>query len=47
MRELGGELYGAAKEKNYESARQHYTAMLLKCNSCHDEFADGEHQLTP
>lgn len=47
VRELGGELYGAAKAKDYASARRHYTAMLVRCNGCHDDFADGEHQLAP
>lgn len=47
VRDLGGELYAAAKAKDYEAARRHYTAMLTQCNHCHNDFADGEHQLTP
>jgi cytochrome c553 len=47
VRELGGNLYQAARKKDYESARRNYTSMLTKCNSCHDKFADGEHQLKP
>ena len=47
VRESGAALYTAAREKNYESAREHYTTMLERCNSCHDDFAGGEHQLTP
>lgn len=47
VRQLGGKLYQAAKKKDYPAARQHYTAMLQQCNSCHQKFAGGEHQLTP
>lgn len=47
VRQLGGQLYGAAKKKNFTAARQHYRTLLARCNRCHDEFADGEHQLTP
>jgi hypothetical protein len=47
VRDLGGELYQAAKKKDYPTARKHYEAMLIKCNSCHDKFAGGEHQLAP
>jgi hypothetical protein len=47
VRELGGQLYQAAKNKDFDTARGHYQAMLLKCNACHDQFAGGEHQLTP
>lgn len=47
VRDLGGELYRSAKKKEYAAAHKHYTAMLEKCNSCHQKFADGEHQLKP
>ena len=47
VRELAGELYASAKAKDYAAAREHYTTMLQKCNSCHNDFADGEHQLKP
>ncbi|QDU95244.1 hypothetical protein [Lignipirellula cremea] len=47
VRDLGGKLYQAAKKKDFESASQHYRAMLTQCNRCHTEFANGEHQLTP
>jgi hypothetical protein len=47
VREAGGKLYQAAKQKDYPAARPHYEAMLKKCNACHDQFADGEHQLAP
>ena len=47
VRGLGGELYQAAKKKDYKSAQQHYKTMLTKCNACHQKFAKGEHQLAP
>ncbi len=47
VRDLGGRFYQAARKKDYSAAKQSYTAMLQKCNSCHNAFADGEHQLTP
>jgi hypothetical protein len=47
VRSLGGELYKAAKKKDYKSAHEHYQAMLVKCNACHQQFAKGEHQLAP
>lgn len=40
-------LYEAAKKREYAPARQHYEAMLKRCNACHTAFADGKHQLTP
>jgi hypothetical protein len=47
VRDLGGQLYRAAKAKDYKASRQHYEAMLVKCNACHQQFAAGEHQLEP
>jgi hypothetical protein len=47
VRELGGQLYQAAKKKDYAAARRHYQTMLTRCNACHQQFADGEHQLMP
>jgi hypothetical protein len=47
VRSTGGQLYRAAKEKDFDAATEHYEAMLTACNACHDEFADGEHQLSP
>ena len=47
VRQLGGNLYQAARKKDYKSARQNYRSMLMKCNSCHNKFADGKHQLKP
>lgn len=46
VRDLGGKLYQAAKKKDYATASQSYKSMLLKCNSCHNAFAHGEHQLS-
>lgn len=47
VRKQGGSLYQAARKKDYQAARASYTAMLQQCNRCHQEFADGEHQLLP
>ncbi|MBW3600878.1 MAG: hypothetical protein KY475_26880 [Planctomycetes bacterium] len=47
VRELGGKLYQAGKTRDFPAGRKHYEAMLKSCNRCHDEFADGEHQLAP
>lgn len=46
-RDLGAELYQAARSKDYPAAKKHYQAMLTKCNACHTQFANGEHQLQP
>ena len=46
-RDLGGKLYQAARQRDYKTARQHYAAMVAKCNACHVKFADGKHQLEP
>ncbi|MBL4885375.1 MAG: hypothetical protein JKY95_12670 [Planctomycetaceae bacterium] len=47
VREFGSNLYQAARKKDYKSAQQNYKLMLTNCNSCHDKFADGKHQLKP
>jgi hypothetical protein len=47
VREFGGQLYRTAKKKDYEASVNHYLSMINRCNSCHDAFADGEHQLIP
>ena len=47
VRRLGGELYAAARKKDFATARKQYQAMLVRCNACHDQFAGGEHQLEP
>ena len=44
-RELGGALYKAARAKDADKARSAYSEMLIRCNACHDDFADGKHQL--
>lgn len=46
-RDLGGDLYRAAKKKDYAAAMTSYKAMLQKCNACHTTYAHGEHQLSP
>lgn len=47
VRAHGGELYQAARKSDYTAARKAYVMMLNKCNTCHKQFADGEHQLEP
>lgn len=43
----GGEMYRSAKARDYAATRQHYETMLVSCNACHQQFADGKHQLKP
>jgi len=47
VRETGGQLYQAAKKKDFAAAKEHYEAMLKKCNACHRKFDNGKHQLAP
>ena len=47
VRAQGAELYQAARQADYPAAQQAYVRMLKKCNACHNQFADGEHQLLP
>lgn len=47
VRGAGGELYAAAKKKDFVASRKSYETLLLKCNAYHDKFAGGEHQLSP
>lgn len=47
VRDFGGELYRAAKAKDYTTARKQYESMVQNCNACHEQFAGGEHILTP
>ena len=47
VRDLGKHFYTAARKKDYDAAKKGYTVLLRKCNSCHDKFAGGEHQLKP
>ena len=46
-RQAGATLYAAAKAKDVEQTRASYVSMLTRCNACHQDFADGEHQLKP
>ncbi|MFV0444166.1 MAG: hypothetical protein ACK5Q5_11410 [Planctomycetaceae bacterium] len=47
VRDLGGQLYRAAKAKDFATAKSHYEQMVKSCNACHEQFAGGEHILTP
>ncbi len=47
VRDFGGKLYRAAQAKDYSTARKNYEAMIKNCNACHQQFAGGEHILTP
>lgn len=47
VREFGATLYKAGKSKDADASRKSFAGLLLKCNACHDQFADGEHQLSP
>jgi hypothetical protein len=45
VRTHGGELYAAAKKKDYAAARTAYETMLKSCNECHTQFHKGKPQL--
>lgn len=47
VRDFGGQLYRAAKAKDFTNARKYYESMVKSCNACHQQFAGGEHILTP
>jgi hypothetical protein len=47
VRDFGGQLYGAAKKKDFPAARKAYESMIQNCNACHDQFAGGSHILKP
>ncbi len=47
VRKTGGVLYQAAKKGDDAAASSAWREMLLNCNACHQQFAGGEHQLTP
>lgn len=47
VRDFGGKLYRAAKNKDAQAAQQNYVSMVENCNNCHRQFAGGEHILTP
>ena len=46
-RKIGGEVYQAARKKDYAATKKNFALMLKSCNACHDKFADGDHQLKP
>ncbi len=46
-RDAGGDLFKAAKAKDYPAAKKAYEAMLGHCNACHKKFEDGKHILAP
>jgi len=46
-RSAGGELYRAAKTKDFEASGVAYRRMLDHCNACHRQFEDGKHILKP
>jgi len=47
VRAEGENLYQAARKQDLIAARKAWTAMVQNCNACHQQFADGEHQLKP
>ncbi|WP_166829837.1 cytochrome c [Thalassoroseus pseudoceratinae] len=47
VRKHGGELFAAAKKKDYAAARTAYEAMIGQCNQCHDGFHHGKPKLKP
>jgi len=44
-REMAAELYKAARAEDAGKAKMAYTELITRCNACHDDFADGKHQL--
>lgn len=47
VRDFGGQLYRAAKAKDFTAAWKQYEKMIENCNACHQQFAGGEHMLKP
>lgn len=47
VRGHGAALFQAARKPDYSAAQQAYKTMLKSCNACHQQFADGKHQLAP
>jgi hypothetical protein len=47
VRELAGKLYHAGHEKDFAAAKKDYQQLIKACNTCHQQFAHGEHQLKP
>ncbi|MEY3175733.1 MAG: hypothetical protein RLZZ436_3647 [Planctomycetota bacterium] len=46
-REKGGQLYAAAKAKDFMAAGTAWKTMLESCNACHRQFENGKHILQP
>jgi hypothetical protein len=46
-REKGGQLYAAAKAKDFAATGTAWKTMLESCNACHKQFEDGKHILQP
>jgi mono/diheme cytochrome c family protein len=46
-RDAGQAMIKAAKKKDFEKTTEYYKQMLVHCNACHDQFANGKHQLEP
>lgn len=47
VRQFGGQLYKAAKAKDYQTSKEKFASMLKNCNACHKQFDNGKHQLKP
>jgi hypothetical protein len=47
VRDSAGQLYKAARKKDFDLCRKTYEQMLTNCNSCHKQFAGGKHMLAP
>ena len=47
LRDEGAKLYEATKKRDYKIAREHYIALARQCNTCHNEFSDGEPVIEP
>jgi hypothetical protein len=47
VRDSAGQLYKAARKKDFDASRKSYEQMLTNCNSCHKQFAGGKHLLAP
>jgi hypothetical protein len=47
VRDTAGQLYKAARAKDFAASRKAYEQMLVNCNRCHKQFAGGKHMLAP
>jgi hypothetical protein len=47
VRDTAGQLYKAARAKDFAASRKAYEQMLISCNRCHTQFAGGKHMLAP